>query len=258
MSGGDQVQDGGVAQLAAEADLRAMGLLASGLSHSLGTPLTSVMNNLNLIRRQLEREARNGQSGPFMAALSRESEEALAGVDRLERIVRAMRDSFAVRPGTVEPVLVDEVIATTLDAFERLDDGHHLITRHLEVAPLLVNRAKLQRVALILLHNAAAAAPAGACIDATVRAFPERVELCVEDEGDGIPSDIAELVFEPFFTTRPESVGLGLTIARSFVMVHGGTLRHEPRGEEPGTRFVASFPRLTPGAARARPRTGRD
>jgi signal transduction histidine kinase len=73
----------------------------------------------------------------------------------------------------------------------------------------------------------------------------DKVQVCIIDNGPGIPEEIQPYIFEPFFTTKPEEegTGIGLNICRNIIREHGGNLRFESR---PGyTRFIVTLPAYT-------------
>jgi signal transduction histidine kinase len=82
-----------------------------------------------------------------------------------------------------------------------------------------------------LLLNAAQASPPNAAVTAKTRLLEGLVEISILDRGAGIPRENVENIFNPFFTTKPEGVGLGLAIVSKIVDEHGGTIRVE---SEPG------------------------
>lgn len=110
----------------------------------------------------------------------------------------------------------------------------------------LGNHGELLQVVVNLLHNA---------IDAATREVTTRVTIdgavCIVDDGPGIPSHLAELVFEPFFTTRDHGTGVGLYFARRVTEAHGGKLRLESRF--PGTAAILELPPLSPDEASSHP-----
>jgi signal transduction histidine kinase len=71
----------------------------------------------------------------------------------------------------------------------------------------------------------------------------ERVEISVSDNGNGIPKNIVDKIFQPFFTTKPtgEGTGLGLSLAHEIVKAHGGELKVETKEGE-GTKFIIVIP----------------
>ena len=93
-----------------------------------------------------------------------------------------------------------------------------------------------------LLANAVEAAPAGGEVGLAARAADARtVEIDVADCGPGVPPELRERVFEPFFTTRPRGTGLGLAVARQIVEAHGGTIAVGDRAGG-GARFTLRLP----------------
>ena len=111
------------------------------------------------------------------------------------------------------------------------------------------DRIQLQQVVLNLVTNAAeaiqAASPSTRRISLSTRLAHETpngpVELVVTDTGPGLPSDAMEQVFEPFYSSKANGMGVGLSISRSIVTAHGGTLTAE-NGAEGGGRFRLSLP----------------
>lgn len=106
----------------------------------------------------------------------------------------------------------------------------------------------VQQVVLNLLENAADATLAGGAIRVEVRPTDEGAELCVEDEGQGIPEDVQGRMFEAFYTTKQDGTGLGLSIVRRVVDEHGGRIVCASLPGK-GTRFCLTFPRRGPGLA---------
>jgi two-component system NtrC family sensor kinase len=113
-----------------------------------------------------------------------------------------------------------------------------------EARPLVFMDAhRIRQVMINLIRNAADALPArGGRLAIRVTADQEQVVVEVEDNGRGIPADVAARVFEPFFTTKGEKgLGLGLDISRQIVVAHGGTLTFQTL-EAGGTTFRMALP----------------
>jgi signal transduction histidine kinase len=88
----------------------------------------------------------------------------------------------------------------------------------------------------------------GGWVEFSCRADGSHVEVCVEDNGCGIAPENAEKIFEPYFTTKEKSrgLGLGMYITRSVIEDHGGTIRAESRLQK-GTRMIVRLPLLAEG-----------
>jgi signal transduction histidine kinase len=119
-----------------------------------------------------------------------------------------------------------------------------------EPAPVVVaDRRHLEQVLLNLVLNALQAMSPGGTVTMEARTARDRVEIAVADTGPGIPPEALPRIFDPYFTTRPAGLGLGLTIARRIVEAHGGSLDvASPPGQ--GARFsvrLPAAPRPAPG-----------
>ena len=88
------------------------------------------------------------------------------------------------------------------------------------------NAGQIQQVLVNLLTNAIHATPEGKCIYIRVSKNEEHVVIVIEDEGVGMPKDVLDKIFTPFFTTKPpgEGTGLGMSISMTIIEEHGGTI----------------------------------
>jgi PAS domain S-box-containing protein len=203
------------------ADRRAtMGMVATGVVHEIGNPLTVLSFALQSLRRELP-------GGPGAGAAEELLDEALDAGRRIRRIVRDVR--VLARPdGAPEPVPMDRVIERAVHlAWPSIRDRARLVKDYASVPPVLAGEAGLTQVFLNLLDNAAhASSPDGDNeIRLTVREEDGGVVASVRDTGVGVAVAHQELVFEPFFTTRVDgAAGLGLTITASLVQGWGGRL----------------------------------
>lgn len=209
--------------------LTAMGEMASALAHELNQPLGAIANYLKGSSRLLGA----GQAEKARTGLDKAAEQAL----RAGEIIRRLRE-FASRGETERrleslPRIVEE--AAALGLVGAREQG--VIVRFLfdpEVDLVLADRVQIQQVALNLLRNAIDAMENSLRRDLTVRLSPaeDRMALVsVSDTGPGIDPEVEGRLFQPFITTKPSGMGVGLSICRTIVEAHGGRLWVE---ETPG------------------------
>jgi signal transduction histidine kinase len=176
--------------------------------------------------------------------------------DRLARLVTDLLDLSRIEAGRVElrrtPVPVQRIIQEVAENLLPMAAGKglSLVTIPTDATPLLVfaDRDKLQQVLINLIENATKFTPTGGCITVSVRNAGEQfVEIAVEDTGEGIPAAEQEAVFDKFHQVhrtgqgKPQGTGLGLTIAKSLIELHGGRIWVESEVGR-GTRFVLTLP----------------
>jgi len=201
--------------------LAALGQLSAGLAHELRNPLGT-------IRASAEMLLKNVPEGSEMA-------RELAGfisseVDRTNSLVTRFLE-FA-RPLELQPQKAElaEVLDSAIAQLERGQPRHDVtIYRNYspDVRPFAFDAELLERVFYNLLLNAAQATPAGGEVTVKTRALGGGVEISVIDRGGGIEPAQLENIFNPFFTTKKEGVGLGLAIVSKIVDLHGGKIAVE-------------------------------
>jgi two-component system, LuxR family, sensor kinase FixL len=227
-------------ELAHVSRVSVMGELSASMAHELNQPLTAILSNTQAAQR-------------FLAAdkLDRvEFDEILKDIvhdtTRARDVIRHLR--ALVKKGEREFVRVDvnEIIVQVV-AFLHGDIVGRNVTVIQELAPelplVLGDRTQLQQVLLNLLLNAFDAVGANRVPDrrvtvVTALASSEMVRVAVRDGGVGIPADKFEEIFQPFFTTKTEGLGMGLSVSRSIIESHGGRLSAE---NNPGPGATVSF-----------------
>jgi signal transduction histidine kinase len=222
-----------------------IGQFTSHLSHEIRNPLTSVKLNL----QRIERHAAKGRLpeeclGPLEISLSE--------VDRLDRVVRGVLSLARTGATATEPCSVHEVLRRAAAAVApQLEDQGIGIEEDLEMVPdtILGNAEALEGVFLNLFLNAADAMPEGGRILIASReaSGPKKdvgwIQIRVRDQGPGVPPEITDKIFEPFFSTKNEGTGFGLSVALSTVEDHGGILRlGQGTDDAGGAVFVVELP----------------
>ncbi len=209
--------------------LAALGQLSAGLAHELRNPLGTIRASAEMLRKNVPAD--------------KEIAVELAGfiaseVDRTNSLVTRFLE-FA-RPLELRPDIADvgEVIDRAIAELERHTPRYEVtIYRNYspDVRPFSFDAELMERAVSNLLANAAQATPPGGAITVKTRATTDAVEISVIDRGAGIQPKDLENIFNPFFTTKKEGVGLGLAIVSKIVDLHGGTMAVE---SEPGKGSV--------------------
>ncbi len=228
----------------------AIGQLVAGVAHELNNPLASIVGFSQLIR-----------DDPELPANLRENAELLVGeADRTRRIVQNLLDFARRRPpervSTRVGALVKNVVELSAYSLRaaRIEVGID-VPAGLPAVP--IDRPQLQQVLLNLTTNSIQAirsAGSAGRILFRARALagdPPVVRLSVIDDGPGIPAELRDRLFVPFFTTKQpgEGTGLGLSVSFGIVSSHGGRLSFEPGPDGRGAAFNVDLPAEGPGSS---------
>ncbi len=217
------------AELARVSRLTTMGELAASIAHEVNQPLTGITNNSNACLRLLAA----GNLQPEV--LRRVLEEIVADGTRASAVVTRIRGFIKKAPAERNKVDINGVIQEVLTLADReLHENQVLLERQLTKAlPLvLADRVQMQQVLLNLIMNGIEAMaavtnrPRSLCLQSRVDESGD-VLVAVRDSGTGLSSEAYRL-FTPFFTTKANGMGLGLSISRSLVESHGGRLWAAP------------------------------
>jgi signal transduction histidine kinase len=204
-------------------------------SHELRTPLTSVLANLELLAESL-----HGDEGE--AARS-----ALRSSQRMRRLVADLLLLARTDVGRVvprEPCDLAQIVVEAAGELGPVSAEHEII---LDVQPAVVDAARdeLHRLTINLLENSLRHTPPGTRIHVSTTASDGAVTLIVEDDGPGVPPELAPTLFERFVRgagDRGGSFGLGLAIVRAVAESHGGSVTLELPAQGSGARFVVRLP----------------
>jgi signal transduction histidine kinase len=212
--------------------LAAVGELAAGIAHEIGSPISSVRSKLLDLHRYWQAftdAAPKHGAGAELATLLAEGEElieeSVEGVARVASIVGNV-GAFS-RAGRGDSELVD-VTALLDNAVGVAVLSHSVVVERClgELPPVRCNAQQIKQVFLNVLLNALQAVGESGRIRLVTQARGGWVSVRIQDDGAGIPESDLERIFDPFFTTRPTGEGLGLGLAHSFQILrhHGGEI----------------------------------
>ena len=207
-------------------------------SHELRTPLTSVLANLELLAESL-----HGDQGD--AARS-----ALRSSQRMRRLVADLLLLARTDVGRVvahEPCDLAEIVVEAAAELGPVSGEHEIV---LDVHPAIVEAShdELHRLTINLLENALRHTPAGTRISVSTATTADEATLVVQDDGPGVPPELAATLFERFVRgagDRGGSFGLGLAIVRAVAESHGGSVTLEGADAGSGARFVVRLPKAS-------------
>jgi signal transduction histidine kinase/ActR/RegA family two-component response regulator len=229
------------------ADQRKDEFLAT-LGHELRNPLAPLLAALQLLKTAGGQEAVTAR---VTAVMERQINHLVRLVNDLLEVSRITRGLIEVRR---EPVDLAFVIHSAIDTSRpAIESAGHVLTVELPPAPIIVNgdQVRLTQVAANLLTNAAKYTNQGGRIDVVVRRDGDQAILSVRDNGIGLARHQLSTVFDMFTQVDRSSrraqggLGIGLTLVRSLVAMHGGSVEARSKGLGHGTEFVVSLPVLT-------------
>lgn len=221
-----------------------LGELSGALAHELNQPLSAILSNAQAAQRFLARDP------PELDKVQEILGDIVKSDKRAGQVITRLRSLFKKEETRYSAVDVNEVVQDVL-ALVRSD----LLGRRVSVSPDLGvglpavsgDRVQLQQVLLNLLVNGCdamvEAQPPRSLIVRTALAAGGRVALKVIDHGTGIPVEDLERIFEPFVSTKPHGMGLGLAVSRSIVKAHGGRL-WATNNREGGATLAMELPTL--------------
>ena len=222
-------------QLVQSEKLAATGRLASSLAHEINNPLQAIHNSLQLM---LSFPLEPGEQQEYLQIASEEVERLVGLVSRMLSFAR--RPQREMKPTDLNKV-VEKVLALTHKYLQ-----HHRVALWRDLCPdlpaVLGNPDELGQVFMNIVLNGVDAMTEGGTLRVSSRiAADERLAVVISDTGPGIPSNHLDRIFEPFFSTKDDGSGLGLSISHSIVERHGGEITVQSIEGE-GTTFTVWLP----------------
>lgn len=222
--------------------LSELGEMASALAHELNQPLTAIINYLEACRRLIERvgEDDQEQTQSLMRKASDQAHRAGQIIQQLRQFITKGETEHKLEP--INPVVRE---AAELALVGTRQQG---LTTTFELASdlpdIMIDRVQIQQVVMNLVRNAS-----DALADVDRRALKIRtalesgktVQIDIIDTGPGMPDEVTARLFQPFVTTKPSGIGIGLSICKTIVDSHGGRLWTMPNPDG-GTMFHVGLP----------------
>lgn len=214
--------------------LASVGMMAASVAHEINNPLTTIKVLIHSLREQTPpRDQKHGDLGIVAAE-----------IDKIKALVLRFLQFARPREPEFSPVRLDEILSriASLMRPQAQIEGIELTEQYDPQAGLVwADGAQIGQVFVNILLNALEATPhSGEIRISTARAGEEAVVSTIWNSGPGLPDELRERIFEPFFSTKPTGTGLGLSIARIIVDKHQGSLSAQGHGEN-GTSFIVTL-----------------
>lgn len=225
-------------QLRRAESLAALTTLAAGVAHEINNPLGSISIRIQLLEKLLR------AAKPNKVAMTKHLDVVKEEMIRLKQIV--VDFLFAVRPMDIQLMSEDlgpiiEQIADLVQPEAERQGIDIKLSIDKELPPILMDKRHIKQALLNLIQNAMAAMPQGGVLGISAERAKDEVCVSISDTGKGIPEELLTKIFEPYFTTKKNGTGLGLTITFKIIKEHSGDISLESK-EGKGSIFTIHLP----------------
>jgi PAS domain S-box-containing protein len=239
-------------ELAHVTRVTSLGAMTASIAHEVNQPLSGIITNAGTCLRMLATDPPNVEGARETAR------RTIRDGNRMSEVISRLRALFSKKEPTTEPVNLNEAVVEVI-ALSIVDLQKNRVMLRPELAdnlPVVAgDRVQLQQVILNLLRNGSDAMStiedrARQLLIRTERDEGDRVRLTVQDAGVGFDPQAVDRLFDAFFTTKGDGMGIGLSVSRSIIERHHGRL-WATLNDGPGAAFSFSIPRAPEGLARA-------
>lgn len=218
--------------------LSILGEITAGIAHELNTPLANILGFSELLKERLVDD---------IVALN-DLDKIMHSAVYSREVVKKLMFFSCEMPQQMELVNIDPIIRDAINlmkpSFNKKNLSFDLYFNEENVL-LRADAIQLTQVVFNLVINAIYFSPQNGKISVEVNSQEREIVLIIKDEGEGIPIEISEFIFNPFYTTKAvgEGSGLGLSVVHGIMKSHKGTIKHEPNYPK-GTIFTLTFPKI--------------
>jgi signal transduction histidine kinase len=225
-------------QLGRAERLSAMGEMAAGISHEIRNPLGIIRSSAELLKKKTEKI---DSANPLPDII-------IAEASRLNNIITDFINFARPRSPKLSPCRVEDILDKSIVFLSaQIAEGNYIIEKKYKAAmpEIMADASMLHQSFLNIFINSMQAMPGGGRIMLSLQSEGGRVVINFDDDGQGIPVDLIDKIWDPFFTTKDKGTGLGLGIVKNIIESHGGVIQVSNRTPH-GARVTVELPVLAP------------
>ena len=209
--------------------LSQLGEMSAGISHELRNSMSVIAGYAKLLGKKVDHAAQS-----TVDAISTE-------INNMDEIISELL-AFA-KPSVLskEPVDLNSLLSNTMTSAVSGNDAVKISMHASETIAVQADEVLLRQALANLLQNAVEAMPGGGSIEITLNKFQSSAQLSIRDTGAGIPKNIIQKIFLPFYTTKEQGIGFGLALVQKIIVSHSGTIEVASKEGE-GTTFRIVLP----------------
>ncbi len=220
-------------QLERSHHLSMVGQIAAGVAHEIKNPLASIKGSVEILT---DEQTNKSDKDEFKDIVFSE-------IKRIDKTVTNFLEFSRPTEYNMQKINLSTIVKTALKQMNTHTSNQNIIIEENLQQEIFINgdKEKIQQILLNLLLNSLQASKEESKINVSLQLVDSMVELQIKDFGDGIPDEILQKIYDPFFTTKPSGTGLGLSLVKNIIEKHKATIDFESRAKE-GTTVTVRFP----------------